>query len=223
MEIPIDLFSDDFVDDIKSFEGDVDYQKNISKTFTQDKFTPYFDKTKGAWIIGYGHKIKEGEYNKGITLEEADSLLISDLKDAYTSAKQQNMNFDELHPQVKEVLIDMQFNLGSGFDEEGNAKGVTKFNNFNRAVHLGNLEEATQYLQYEEPGELKQNLKKTDYYNTSPERVSSNMIKLMSTTQEAKVSSIDDKVMDMVAGIDNDNIEITAPNQELDVHIKSME
>ena len=49
------------------------------------------------------------------------------------------------------------------------------------------------------------------------------MIKLMSTTQEAKVSSIDDKVMDMVAGIDNDNIEITAPNQELDVHIKSME
>ena len=83
----------------------------------------------GFATIGYGHLVtKEDNYAEGIeySMEQLDATFEVDFKAACESAElvadHNNINLDE-HPEcVKEVLIEMTFQLGVG--------GVSKFKKF---------------------------------------------------------------------------------------------
>lgn len=83
----------------------------------------------GFATIGYGHLVtKEDNYEEGIeySQEQLEAVFESDFQNACDCAdmvaQNSNINFDE-HPQpVKEVLIEMVFQLGVG--------GVSKFKKF---------------------------------------------------------------------------------------------
>ena len=71
-----------------------------------------YDDTDGLKTIGWGHLIKPNEDYSTITLEQAESLLTSDLSQAESDAKSLFDNFDDLCEARQAVLIDMSFNLG---------------------------------------------------------------------------------------------------------------
>lgn len=73
--------------------------------------TPYAD-TMGYNTIGVGHLVHQDEEFGTITQEEADSLLLSDLKCAAADALSLFPKMDGICEARQAVLIDMAFNLG---------------------------------------------------------------------------------------------------------------
>ncbi|MBE5203421.1 lysozyme [Pectobacterium quasiaquaticum] len=83
---------------------------SLIKSFEGLKLTKYRD-TAGKWTIGYGHLILPNEnFDNGITLQEADSLLQQDLKTAETGV-QHYVNVD-LNDNQFGALTSFTYNLG---------------------------------------------------------------------------------------------------------------
>ncbi|MAK32344.1 hypothetical protein [Acinetobacter sp.] len=205
MENKTESFNQSFLDGIKTFEGDLDYQQNVSGSFSGNRFMPYYDPRGEYLMIGYGHKL-DGDlsnYVQGITIEEAESLLISDLKEAYNKASKNYYNFEDLKPKAKEALVDMYFSLGDD---------VNKLNDFNRELSNGNIVSAAKYLQHTEPGDLDYNRVNTDYFSSHPERAMKNIGKLIESTFEER-EDLDNVVMDLVVEVDEDPFTIKANNE----------
>ena len=69
--------------------------------------------TLGVSTVGYGHALHYDEsFSNSITQEEADSLLLSDLKCAAVDALSLFPNISELCEARQAVLVDMCYNLG---------------------------------------------------------------------------------------------------------------
>ena len=106
---PNELFSDEFIDEMKLYEGNVEYQKDIGY-FKDGTFKSYGD-IGGTQTIGFGHKIKTGEsdlFFKGLSVEEADSVLKVDLKSALIDVHRHHQVETE---EIQEVLVDLYFHL----------------------------------------------------------------------------------------------------------------
>jgi GH24 family phage-related lysozyme (muramidase) len=114
----MDFITDDFIDYIIRVEGS---RKKRGKHYA------YKSAEGGAKTIGYGHKIKKGEnFSSGLTENQARMLLDTDLaKAAQGVQKSIGKDWDTLDPKRKQMLVGMQFNLGS-------VKG--KFPKFTEAV-----------------------------------------------------------------------------------------
>jgi lysozyme len=67
-----------------------------------------YECTAGYTTIGYGRNIEQ----KGITKEEAEHLLINDIKQYYKELRGIINKFDELPEKAQLVLVDMTYNLG---------------------------------------------------------------------------------------------------------------
>jgi lysozyme len=67
-----------------------------------------YECTAGYTTIGYGRNIEQ----KGITKEEAEHLLINDIKQCYKELRGIINKFDELPEKAQLVLVDMTYNLG---------------------------------------------------------------------------------------------------------------
>ena len=106
MKNSVESFNEEFIDSVKLFEGNIDYQQTVSKTFVGEKFMPRFDSESKKWIVGYGHKIEGdlSDYKEGISVEEADALLFSDLKEAYNSAEKNYFDFKSFSPMTCNAL-----------------------------------------------------------------------------------------------------------------------
>lgn len=63
---------------MKISQGGIDRLKRHEALYGEPNLTPYRDQA-GHWTIGYGHKLKEGEWYERITPEKAEQLLIADL------------------------------------------------------------------------------------------------------------------------------------------------
>jgi len=59
-------------------EGGIDRLKRHEALYGEPNLTPYRDQA-GHWTIGYGHKLREGEWYERITPEKAEDLLREDL------------------------------------------------------------------------------------------------------------------------------------------------
>ncbi|MFJ5454077.1 lysozyme [Pectobacterium jejuense] len=82
----------------------------LIKSFEGLKLTKYRD-TAGRWTIGYGHLILPHEnFDNGITLQEADSLLRQDLKEAETGI--QDCVKVDLNGNQFGALTSFTYNLG---------------------------------------------------------------------------------------------------------------
>lgn len=109
------------LDNIKNFEGTIAYQTRLGY-FKNGKFWVYKD-SLGLPTIGYGHLLKKNEtFSNGLTVDEANSLLSSDLSEKVLDAKsiydQYRMDLPE---DAQRVLVEMVFQMGK--------QGVLKFNN----------------------------------------------------------------------------------------------
>lgn len=96
------------------------------------KLTPYICPA-GVLTVGYGHAIQPHEnktLNRTISKDEAEKLLIQDVRYAELGARRYFRDFDTFTPARQDALINMVFNLGwSGFG---------KFRNFMNHISLGN-------------------------------------------------------------------------------------
>lgn len=68
---------------------------------------PYVD-TVGKVTIGYGRNLDD----KGLTLKEAESLLINDILEATKDLQRNCAWYNALDPVRKDVVINMVFNMG---------------------------------------------------------------------------------------------------------------
>lgn len=73
--------------------------------------------TQGIWTIGYGHTGPEVTQGLKITQEEADLLLLNDIREALVVARKFFNKFDLLSPVRKTVIANMAFNLGNRLDK----------------------------------------------------------------------------------------------------------
>ena len=206
--------NDDFFAEVQGFEGTSDVQgsqwamDNLGKkTFSDGKFLPYKDGEQ--WVIGYGTKIAEEEYDhykEGITKEEANALLTDRLNTAKKHASSLVYNFTELSDDVKEVLTDLTFNMGVGTLEED-------FPKFLNAIEDNDLPLAIAELKFQDPDSL--GLKNTheddtggkhsSYYESHKNRSTHNLDKLERAYNESLDSSTDDGVFNML--LDKDAFE----------------
>ena len=88
---------------------DKDYYKhsiNIIKRHEGFSSKEYKD-IYGNPTIGYGRNL-----NNGITIPEAELMLLNDINNSIKDLKSIFNNFDELPDNIKIVLIDMMYNLG---------------------------------------------------------------------------------------------------------------
>lgn len=95
----------------------------------------------GKLTVGYGHVIQTHEtsyLNKEITQEQADKLLIEDVRFAELGVRRYFPDFETFSPGRKDALINMVFNLGWG--------GFGKFKNFINYVNLERWEIAANSL-----------------------------------------------------------------------------
>lgn len=106
---------------------------------TTNKHKVYVDDA-GYRTIGYGHLVKEDEnFDNGISEQEARQLLARDIQNAELGAR--NMfddmfgdgEFDNLSPNAKAALIDVQFNVTGG---------ISKFPKFSKAIFDGDTKKA---------------------------------------------------------------------------------
>lgn len=89
---------------------------DLIKSHEGCRLTIYED-SRGFPTIGYGHKILPGEdFSAGMTQQEADVLLASDLSDLEESAMDAVAQYMALNEVRQGVVLDMLFNLGlAGF------------------------------------------------------------------------------------------------------------
>ena len=94
----------------------------------------------GHPTIGYGHKILPGEdFSKGITAQQASTMLTNDAMDAYRSALQlMNQRGVKRNETLMRVLPNMVFQMGK--------RGVSKFNKMWDALAVGDYNEAAKEM-----------------------------------------------------------------------------
>lgn len=131
-----------FIDDLVRHEGNRQYQ--ASKGFyRQGRFYPYKD-SLGHMTIGYGHKILRGEnFSKGITEQEARTILQKDSASAWKSAndllKRYNVKLNqEQHHAVMQILPNMIFQMGKS--------GVMGFQNMWSALQQRDFRKASKEM-----------------------------------------------------------------------------
>jgi len=73
--------------------------------------TPYQD-AAGFWTIGYGHKLKGGEWYDAIDEAKATSLLAADVRDAEDAVN--SLVSVDLNQSEFDALVSFTFNVGSG-------------------------------------------------------------------------------------------------------------
>jgi GH24 family phage-related lysozyme (muramidase) len=96
--------------------------------------TAYLD-TQGFWTCGYGHRCAEGTK---MTLLAAEKALADDISSAEHAAKRAFPTFAG-HPQhVKDVLVELCFQLGE--------TGMRKFVKFGQAIAAHDYESAGNHL-----------------------------------------------------------------------------
>lgn len=105
----MDFITDDFIDYIIRVEGS---RKRRGKHY------PYKSAEGGRKTVGYGHKIKNAQearsFSSGLTENQARLLLASDLSDAAEGVQRSiGKSWDTLDANRKQMLVGMQFNLGS--------------------------------------------------------------------------------------------------------------
>ncbi|MCT8876638.1 glycoside hydrolase family protein [Shewanella xiamenensis] len=132
---------------IKVNEGTIEYQKYLG-TYKDGLFQKY-KCSQGVWTIGYGHAIKASEnFDFGITEEQADAMLLEDIKVAQSYARQVHV---DSHDEVNDVLTEMIFQLGYS--------GTKKFKKMIQALKEGSYTEAANQM------------KDSRWYNQTPNRV----------------------------------------------------
>lgn len=88
-----------------------DSGKNIIKEFEGLRLKPY-KCPAGYWTIGWGHRISDGEYEDGITVEQAEQLLNNDL---YRFERHVNKSVEvKLNQNQFDALVSFSFNVGTG-------------------------------------------------------------------------------------------------------------
>lgn len=107
---------------------------------------PYKD-TQGYWTIGLGHKIRDGETFTTISEQEAIELFKND----YNNAVQIAQSFPEyagLPEAGKEVMVDMIYNMGIGWEKtkDKNGKGYKSFKTFRQQLLKGDYLGASQSI-----------------------------------------------------------------------------
>jgi|TARA_R110000751_G_scaffold43928_1_gene100984 lysozyme len=98
--------------------------------------TVYLDSLKKA-TIGYGHLVtKKDNFIEGVEYKEKDlrQLFYQDFEKAETGADQIIGHISELHPEAKNIIIEMVFQLGT--------MGVRKFSKMLLALEEKNYYEA---------------------------------------------------------------------------------
>jgi len=93
------------------------------------RLKPYKD-TVGKLTIGYGRNLDD----KGISRDEAETMLRSDAQAAWENAAALIVNFQDLGDVRQNVLAEMVFNIGTS--------GVSKFRKFLEAAELGHHDTA---------------------------------------------------------------------------------
>tara|TARA_R110000822_G_C15335319_1_gene495121 strand:+ start:1559 stop:2200 length:642 start_codon:yes stop_codon:yes gene_type:complete len=113
-----------FMDQIIEFEGTVKYQ-TIKGHYRNGKFFPYTGPL-GFQTIGFGHLILPNEsFTSGITLDEANQLLINDLRTTMDATNRLIKN-TPVTPEAAQIIAHMVFQMGAG--------DVRKFKNMWRAL-----------------------------------------------------------------------------------------
>lgn len=88
---------------------------------------------RGNKTIGVGHKLSKDENLLIITTAKVNQLFVSDMVDAYVGARQSVKNFDTLPPDVKLIVADMVFNLGTnGFSKFKKAIAACESNDWQK-------------------------------------------------------------------------------------------
>lgn len=99
------------------------------------RLTPYKLRTSSYsedfYTIGYGHKLSE--YKHSISLEEAEQMLIEDIKIARKGVKRLFKKFDCYPSDIQNFLIEMYYNMGNN---------LSSFKRANRALKDGNIPKA---------------------------------------------------------------------------------
>jgi lysozyme len=93
---------------------------------------PYYD-TVGKMTIGHGRNLDD----KGITPNEARTLLLNDIQDAVDMLRGAYPQFDQLDSVRQEVLVNMAFNMGNK---------VMGFSKMLFALEIGEWEEAAKEM-----------------------------------------------------------------------------
>ena len=193
------MFSDEFIEEMKLYEGTTEYQKELGY-FRDGRFHSYED-TKGTPTIGFGHSVKTGEsdlFFKGLSSEEADSLLRVDLKDALlTSHKHHQIETVG----VEEVLTDLYF-------QHGTKTMMEQFSDFRESINMLDYERAAANLMYIDPDVPDNKRKYSEYFELYPERATKNIEKLLDTRQEVHKAMIEDGIIDTMLDLDENPLEI---------------
>ena len=98
-------YIDEVRSDLRGDEGTGPTKKVRGKL----RFYPYQD-SEGIWTIGYGRNIEQ----KGISQDEADSLLEIDILEAYNDCIRVFPWFKGLDTVRSQVILNMAFNMGAG-------------------------------------------------------------------------------------------------------------
>lgn len=139
---------------IKEAEGTAEIQSKLKQTtlygskapsFRKGKFYPYRD-PHGNYTIGYGHLISKTRNKvpqrlaRGITKQEAEDLLRSDMERVYSDyvLMLQQKRATNLPREVQMALFEMTFNMGSG--------GVNNFNRMWSKLRKGQYTHASKEL-----------------------------------------------------------------------------
>lgn len=208
--VNIDLFSQDFINEMKDYEGSLDYQKHLG-TYTGERFMPYED-TKGYTTIGYGHKVVGQEldlWGSGMTVEEADSLLYKDLSTAYDEVSRYH-DLYEKHPDVGEVLTDIYYQHGSDVM-------LNQFPAFREAIDEGEYTRAAANLMYVNPDAPPAKRKESEYYSEYKDRADKNIDKLLAINPESHSQTVEDDVMDIISNVDENPLEIKRSSNYLNI------
>jgi len=101
------------------------FENSIKSGFKDGKWYPHESLEGGRKTIAYGHKLKGDEsFDKGLTEEDAKSLLVKDTLEAYRRAFNSYKNkyglkeWNKLSNKAKIALTDLSFNIGNTKDYE---------------------------------------------------------------------------------------------------------
>ena len=90
-------------------DKEINYERLLRKLKSHEGFRQFPYKCPAGYLtIGYGRNLE----TKGITREEAEILLLNDVKEVEKQLRQKLPFFNKLSSVRKEVLINMAFNLG---------------------------------------------------------------------------------------------------------------
>lgn len=196
---PNDLFNDEFIDEMKLYEGTLDYQKDLGY-FKNGTFRSY-DDTEGNRTIGFGHNIKAGEsdlFFKGLSVEEADSVLKVDLKEALINVhRHHQVETDD----IQEVLVDLYF-------QHGTSTMRTQFTEFMGAINDLDYEKAAANLMYVDPDVPEGQRVFSEYFEKYPERAINNINKLLESRERIHREMLEDGIIDTMLDLDESPLEI---------------